>query len=214
MPFDYYRRLTKKQRRIYDASDAVPRVELSDARPAERARGELEAALAAEDKRAVGRAAQALASAICDDRGIPRPVVRVLAKRPKDDQAELHGLYVREEDAPAVIRVWMRTAERRQVVRPRTFVRTLLHELVHHLDYELLELEDSFHTQGFYRREASLLRLVGGAASPERAVAPKSRAPGRAADPVAPVQLSLFGDAPLQRERGADAGTGPSSVQR
>ena len=27
---------------------------------------------------------------------------------------------------------------------------------MHHLDYELLELDDSYHTQGFYKRESSL----------------------------------------------------------
>jgi hypothetical protein len=54
----------------------------------------------------------------------------------------------------------MRTAQRHQVVRFRTFLRTLLHELCHHLDYELLELPDSFHTDGFYRRESSLLRQL------------------------------------------------------
>lgn len=206
MVFGYYERLSKKDRRIYDASDAVPRVEIADPRTAREARRAIEAALLAEDKRLAGRAAQALANAICDDRQVPRLVVRILAKRPKDESAELHGLYVREEGEPAVIRVWMRTAERRQVVKPKTFLRTLLHEIVHHLDYELLKLADSFHTQGFYRREASLFRqisdageaapsnpaddLVGadGSASPPRARKP-SPAPKRQ-----PVQLSLFGE--------------------
>ena len=48
----------------------------------------------------------------------------------------------------------------RQVVKFRTFLRTLLHELCHHLDYELLDLADSFHTEGFYKRESSLLRQL------------------------------------------------------
>jgi hypothetical protein len=56
----------------------------------------------------------------------------------------------------------MRTAQRRQVVKFRTFLRTLLHELCHHLDYELLRLADSFHTEGFYKRESSLLRQILG----------------------------------------------------
>jgi hypothetical protein len=42
----------------------------------------------------------------------------------------------------------------------RTFLRTLLHEIVHHLDYELLKLADSFHTEGFFRRESSLFRQI------------------------------------------------------
>ena len=61
---------------------------------------------------------------------------------------------------PAQVTVWMRTAQRRRVVAFRTFLRTLLHELCHHLDYELLGLEDSFHTQGFYKRESSLFHQL------------------------------------------------------
>jgi len=49
------------------------------------------------------------------------------------------------------------------VVKFRTFLRTLLHELGHHLDYEMLGLPDSFHTEGFYKRESSLLRQLLGA---------------------------------------------------
>ncbi|MCP4200519.1 MAG: hypothetical protein GY769_01130, partial [bacterium] len=63
----------------------------------------------------------------------------------------------------ARISVWMRTAQKRNVVAFKTFLRTLLHELGHHLDYELLELEDSLHTEGFFKRESSLFhQLVGG----------------------------------------------------
>ena len=42
----------------------------------------------------------------------------------------------------------------------RTFLRTLLHELGHHLDYEYLRLAESFHTEGFFRRESSLFRQL------------------------------------------------------
>ena len=75
---------------------------------------------------------------------------------------ELHGLYVPEpgEGEPPAIRVWMRTARKARVVAFRTFLRTLLHELLHHLDYEVLELGDSFHTEGFFRRESSLFRQL------------------------------------------------------
>ena len=38
--------------------------------------------------------------------------------------------------------------------------RARLHERCHHPDYELLRLPDSFHTDGFYRRELSLLRQL------------------------------------------------------
>jgi hypothetical protein len=50
----------------------------------------------------------------------------------------------------------MRTVHYKRVVAFRTFVRTLLHEVGHHLDYTYLKLEDSFHTEGFFKRESSL----------------------------------------------------------
>src|ERR1700735_5142141 len=40
---------------------------------------------------------------------------------------------------PLII-LWMRTAQRHDVVKPKTFLRTLFHELGHYLDYALLRL--------------------------------------------------------------------------
>jgi hypothetical protein len=54
----------------------------------------------------------------------------------------------------------MRTAKHRRVVAFKSFLRTLLHELCHHLDYELYRLPDSFHTEGFYKRESSLFHQL------------------------------------------------------
>ena len=84
-----------------------------------------------------------------------------MAVRPHNDWEELQGYYspARAKKA-ARITLWMRTARRRQVVAFRSFLRTLLHELCHHLDYELLGLEESFHTEGFYRRESSLFHQL------------------------------------------------------
>jgi hypothetical protein len=56
----------------------------------------------------------------------------------------------------------MLTAKRGHVVAFKTYLRTLLHEICHHLDYVLLRLPDSFHTDGFYRRESSLFHQIGG----------------------------------------------------
>jgi hypothetical protein len=46
------------------------------------------------------------------------------------------------------------------VVAFRSFLRTILHEFGHHLDYELLGLADSFHTEGFFKRESSLFHQL------------------------------------------------------
>jgi len=85
----------------------------------------------------------------------------VLRVRPKQaDESELHGLYTTGPRTRPLIRVWMRTAAQRRVVSFRTFVRTLLHELAHHLDFELYGLADSYHTLGFFKRESSLMRQL------------------------------------------------------
>jgi len=92
--------------------------------------------------------------------------VRVLAARPSDDYGELHGLY-EPEPPPARITLWMRTAAKRRVVAFKSFLRTLVHELLHHLDYEVFRFEETFHTEGFFKRESSLARqLLGEPGSP------------------------------------------------
>jgi hypothetical protein len=73
--------------------------------------------------------------------------------------------------AAASIKVWMITAKRGQVVAFKTYLRTLLHEIGHHLDYTLLRLTESFHTDGFYRRESSLFHQIGGTSAAARGAA-------------------------------------------
>jgi hypothetical protein len=53
-----------------------------------------------------------------------------------------------------------RTAVRGQILAPKTFVDTLLHEWVHHYDHVKLEL-DSIHTSGFYARLKDLKTKLG-----------------------------------------------------
>ena len=161
MPFAYYDRLSPARKRIYRRSDAIETLDL----PPEVCGGPLVAALRAalerDDRRAVQTAGQALVEALTHGYRVPAIRVRVLAQRPSDDTGELHGLYEPEDGAtPARITVWMRTAQRTQVVKFRTFLRTLVHEVCHHLDYELFELAETFHTEGFYKRESSLAKAL------------------------------------------------------
>jgi hypothetical protein len=75
--------------------------------------------------------------------------------------AELHGLYLPEEDgASARIQVWMRTAKHKKVVAFRSSLRTVLHELCHHLDYEFFHFPETLHTEGFYNRESNLFHQL------------------------------------------------------
>jgi len=161
VPFAYYQRLTPRQRQIYRESDAVAAIPLPRGRELHDQVGLLREALESGDRLRTQFAADRLLAAIAGRLGVPPLKTQILEVRPAKDWGELHGLYTTAHAGrTATVQVWMRTAQRRQVVRFRTFFRTLLHELCHHLDYELFRWPDSFHTEGFYRRETSLLKQL------------------------------------------------------
>lgn len=162
MPFAYYQRLSAARRRIYLESDAVHQVPLPAGLDLEPRAARLRDALAAERRADVEAAGQELLDVLCTALSVPRVRLAVHAVRPSAQWGELHGLYEPLERAPARVSVWMRTARQRRVVAFRTFLRTLLHELCHHLDYELYHLAETFHTEGFYKRESSLLHRILG----------------------------------------------------
>ncbi|MCG6923505.1 MAG: hypothetical protein LJF15_20810 [Acidobacteria bacterium] len=173
MPFAYYDRLSLRNKAIYRRSDEITRIDLPHSELLHPLVGALRDALESDDRRAVERAASLLARGILKALGLPPISVRVLAVRPSSSGEELHGLYTREEGEPTRIQLWMRTARHRRVVAFRTFLRTLLHELGHHIDYDLLKLADSFHTEGFFKRESSLFKQL----------VPEQGGSGRAQDP-------------------------------
>lgn len=164
----FYRRLSRVQQREYDRSDAIDTLPLRPGEVLGAATNRLVQALEGGEPAAVRRAAQRLSDAICA--ALPRPKgprhapaaprIRVLRVRPRLASGEFHGLYTQSGEAPAEIRLWMFTAQHRQVVRPRTFLRTLLHEICHHLDMTLLDLPNSLHTLGFHARESYLVRVL------------------------------------------------------
>lgn len=160
MRFSYYDQLSVPDQRIYRLSDEYDAIELTDLERLRSLLPPVEAALAAEYRDTVETACNALVNAICENLNVHGVAVAVEHRRPSDDYGDLHGLYESDDDEQPWITVWMRTAKRDQVVAFRTFLRTLLHEACHHLDYELLELEDSFHTEGFFQRESSLFRQL------------------------------------------------------
>jgi hypothetical protein len=160
VPFSFYNRLTKAQKKIYDESDRIGSIELY--RPAVHRESvmRLGEALARGDRLATETAAQRLLDGLAGALAVPPVRVRIQDRRPSWQTGELHGLYQADEKGRIQISLWMRTAQRAQVVKFKTFLRTLLHELCHHLDYHRFRLRDSFHTEGFYRRESSLLRQL------------------------------------------------------
>lgn len=160
-----------------------------------RAVGALAHGLAGGAAAAVERAAQDVADEVCRHFRARRVRVVVHRRRPRERGGELHGLY--EGGAAGrwdVVSVWMLTARRGQVVAFRTFLRTLAHELCHHLDFTTLGLAESLHTPGFFRRESSLYdALVAAELTRPEAL---SMTPGRSRETQLSLDLAARAPAP------------------
>ncbi|MGH7322525.1 MAG: hypothetical protein ACRELA_23275 [Candidatus Rokuibacteriota bacterium] len=178
MRFGYYDRLSRPEQRIYRKSDDVTSLRLTGAAALRPLIAPLARALGAEDRAQVEAAAQRLHQELTRAFGVSPCRVEVLSARPHGQWGELQGLYTPGgKGRRPKVTLWMRTARQKRLVAFRTFLRTLLHELGHHLDYEYLRLADSFHTEGFYKRESSLFHQLVPALGPdERSTAPEPSA--------------------------------------
>jgi hypothetical protein len=155
----FFYRLSPGAQRCYLKSDTIDRFELQ---PGQNALAMVEALLKALEGGTIApinRAAQALVNELCRLLGVPPVAIAVRGVRPHNQRGELHGIFFPNARPPQII-LWMRTALRHDIVKPKTFVRTLIHELGHYLDYALLKLGGSFHTRGFFKRESFLVRLL------------------------------------------------------
>ncbi len=161
MVFSYYNKLSASQKRVYRRSDEITSLSLPGAGDLHEFIADLERALAAEDRLRIEESCRKIAAGIAASLSLPPVRVNVLVVRPAGSWGELHGLYETASGrASATITLWMRTVKHKRVVAFRSFLRTLLHELCHHADYTLLKLVDSFHTEGFYKRESSLFHQI------------------------------------------------------
>ena len=171
MALAYYRNFNQSQKRIARKSDALKPILIRNKIELVKILDQLESQLALGNVALVERYSQELIDTICQplrvgNMRVSSARVHVLERRPYDNSGELHGLYepVDEGRIRARLYVWMRTAKREQIVAYKTYLRTLVHEFCHHLDYEYYRLEDSLHTQGFFRRESHIVRqLISGA---------------------------------------------------
>jgi len=188
VPFPFYRRLSRAQKATYRKSDALSPVLLTDAAALRPLVAALERDLAGGVPEHVATACSDLAFEICEQVGAGLVDVVVRDVRPSDDSSELHGLYELADGALPRITLWMRTAARGRVVAFKTFLRTFLHEIGHHLDFVHFRLDESYHTEGFFRRESSLVRQLVPEADEPSPPRPSRPRPRRAASPA---QLEL-----------------------
>jgi len=126
--------------------------------------GLIDAALASGKTTALRLACAGFLGVASDFYKVSSPGVRVLAARPVrvregGGATELFGDY---HPNTKLIRVWMKTAVRKQVTSFGTFLSTLCHEFCHHLDSQRLGFPDSPHTRGFYARAAALYHRARG----------------------------------------------------
>lgn len=100
------------------------------------------------------KAFQSLTDYLCGKFGIPTCRVNVTdRKRPRQGRATIHGTY---RPGTRLITLYNATAVLTQTVAIKTLYDTLLHEFMHHYDYEKLKLPNSLHTAGFYKRISDL----------------------------------------------------------
>ena len=109
-------------------------------------------------------AAQMLLNYLCEKFGIagvslyvsPRPQLHT-NKNNGNTKSKIYGCYYTNEHK---ITIYNKTAKLNKVVSIKVFADTLLHEFMHHYDYQYLKLGDSLHTAGFYKRIGDLKRKL------------------------------------------------------
>src|SRR5437588_4635280 len=121
---------------------------------------------------AAGRQAkgQALLDVLDEAAGLP-PCKLAVADRPQRHrtrggrlEVKTYGYYrIAWEATPrrGTIRIYNLTAIRQQVLAPKVFLETLLHEWVHHYDFTGLQLDRSPHTSGLFARIRDLAETLG-----------------------------------------------------
>ena len=202
MRFDYYASLSARDKAVYDRSDRLPDISLPASAELSSAVTAVREALAEEKLSTVQRAMTRLSHLVCQALKAAPLEVKVKAKRPIRSDGEYYGLYEHKRGSAATLTLWMRTARQKRVVTFKTFLRTFAHELCHHLDFDLYRLKDSFHTQGFFRRESSLYRSLLPADQPARH-GPKQAKAARPKEPAQPTPKPKPHAVPRTRTRPA-----------
>jgi hypothetical protein len=171
----YFHRLSDRAQRIYLQSAAIERFDFAPRRTTIQLTASLLLALESGAPTPVQRSAQLLLDELSRLSAIGGVRLQVRSVRPHNSTGELHGIFYPRASSerhinpyefssgasggPLIV-LWMRTAQRHEIVKPKTFLRTLMHEFAHYLDYALLQLGDSPHTPGFFKRESFLVRML------------------------------------------------------
>ena len=151
----------KASRAGFLESDRMRTLDLPGSRALPDIAKRLESAMKSDTIRDVRSACTEFLVTASDFYGVQTCGVWVLAARPlrtrEHGTFELFGDYTPDS---ILIRVWMRTAVRKEVTSFGTFLSTLCHEFCHHLDFKKFGFVDSWHTRGFYERAGALYHFA------------------------------------------------------
>lgn len=144
----------KTKAEIYERSNSIETVDLSRF-----AKSYYKKLLnASEAKADRQKAASSLVDYLCNKYKINGVQVIVTdKKRPqrRERRSKVTYLGFYAPDTKTII-VYNKTAVKCQTVAIKTFIDVLLHEFIHHYDFEYLKLGGSYHTAGFYKRISDL----------------------------------------------------------
>ena len=147
----------------YERSDALRTIPLPPLDMLKKQAQELEKAMAAEDRRKIEIACNAIAESVARSYKIDAPKVRVLGARPLEEEGDMVDETYGDYDFKTTeIRLWMRTAILEKVTSFGTLLSTLCHEICHHLDVVKFDMPHTYHTRGFYERAGLLYHHVRG----------------------------------------------------
>lgn len=153
----------KKDLRLFLESDRLNTLRLPADDRLLRLATSIESAMKTGSTREVRQASEEYIAVASEFFQVSRCDVRVLAARPlrvrEYSTTELFGDY---HPRDLLVRVWMKTAVRKEVTSFGTFLSTLCHEFCHHLDFHRFKYPDSWHTRGFYERTAALYHHARG----------------------------------------------------
>lgn len=94
-----------------------------------------------------------------------KPVQIIVHNKPQPHLSNQNGklkskIYGSYNNGFSVINIYNLTAKRKQPISIKVFIDTLLHEFIHHYDYEKLNFTNSIHTAGFYKRITDLKQKI------------------------------------------------------
>jgi hypothetical protein len=147
----------------FQESDRITALELPQDECLPRIARAIESAMKSEQTANVRRVCSEFLNVASQFYRVPDCSIRVLAARPLQVRerwaTELFGDY---DPDSTLIRVWLRTAVRKEITCFGTFLSTVCHEFSHHLDYQKFRFGESWHTPAGFTREPLCSTIMRG----------------------------------------------------